>query len=236
MIRTALCGCLVLAALLAACTTADLDPAGSPTSDPDTGTVTQSLTNTCVIGCPSGYHPTKYFCSFCGGHTCTFSYDSTVCEPNAGFSFLKCDVGGCPANYHQTGTSCSSDCLGSSSAFCNGGPDQTSCQINAPIINPAGIGNGGWPANGQGQYEFHANTVLAIYGQNFVPVNQSRVIVSQNGRGWQMSAANSPYWWNGNYNQINTSLPFDIGVNQYATIAVSTDSGTSAGQSIYINP
>jgi hypothetical protein len=229
-----------LSALVMACTSLSVAPNDHDPSDVGPGEVTstteQALTQTCIIGCPFGMHPVQYFCSSCGGQTCIVSYDSTVCDPDVGFSFTKCNVGGCPSGYHQTATSCSQNCVGSSGTICGfGSTNQTTCQINPPIISAGGIGNGGFPANGQGQFEFHPNTVLSIFGQNFVPFG-SNVFVSQNGQTWRMPDANGAWWWNQNSSQINSSLPPGIVGNQNATVWVSTGSGTSAAQTIFIRP
>jgi len=224
-----------LSTLVMACSSVTSDPGETDPGDVNVSSSAQSLTRTCIIGCPAGFHPVQYFCGNCGGF-CTAAFDSTVCDPDGGFSFNKCDIGGCPSGYHQTGLSCNQNCVGSSGTLCSSfSPNQTTCQINAPIINAGGVVNGGFPSNGQGQYEFHPSTVMSIYGQNFVP-SGSNVFVNQNGNTWRLPDANGAWWFNGNSNQINSSLPIGIAVNQNATVWVATGSGNSGTQTIFISP
>lgn len=235
---------LMIAVLLSvsACTS----PGESVESDPGSpavSTTSQSLTQVCTTSCPAGYHPSQYFCR--GGCSpfddCSVIFDSVVCDPDAGVAFNTCILGGCPANYHEMGRQCTQGCIESSGHVCGdplgGGLNTSTCQLNPPTINvnPSGIGNGGFPGNGQGQYEFHPNTVLSIYGGNFVP-NGSSVSVTQNGRFWSLPNANPSWWWNGNSTQINASLPPGIAGNQFATVWVTTGAGSSASQNIFIMP
>jgi hypothetical protein len=217
------------------------DSGPSDQDSPPVSTVSQAaFANPCVVGCPAGSHPIQYYCGNCSPFAhCDVQYDSTICDPDVGVIFNTCLLGGCPANYHETGESCTQSCIASSGKVCGAplgsGLNTSTCQLNPPFINPAGIGNGGFPGNGQGQYEFHPNTVLSIYGGNFVP-SGSNVFVSQHGTTWRLPDANPSWWWNGNSTQINASLPPGIVGNQNATVWVATGSGSSASQNIFILP
>jgi hypothetical protein len=75
------------------------------------------------LGCPAGYHASRYSCSsLCG--TCSFgSNNQSYCEANAGAAFSVCGLG-CPAGYYASRYSCSSLCgtcsFGSNNqSFCN---------------------------------------------------------------------------------------------------------------------
>ncbi|MBM4353155.1 MAG: hypothetical protein FJ109_05060 [Deltaproteobacteria bacterium] len=77
----------------------------------------------CGMGCPAGYHPTGYSCSFNCGGSC-WSDNQTTCAPDCGNSFSKCGMG-CPAGYHATGYSCSFNCGDSCWS-----DNQTTCAAN----------------------------------------------------------------------------------------------------------
>jgi hypothetical protein len=232
---------IAMALIVSACASPGESPA-SDQGDPAVSTVAQAFTNYCTTVCPAGYHPSQYFCrGGCGiFDDCSVMFDSVVCDQDVGFSFNTCLLHGCPAGYHQTGADfCTQSCIASSGHICGpplgSGPNTSTCQIDAPTINPLGIGNGGFPGNGQGQYEFHPTTVLSIYGRNFVP-SGSNVWVSQGGNIWRLPDANPSWWWNGNSTQINASLPPGIQGNQNAMVWVTTGSGASGSQPISILP
>jgi hypothetical protein len=234
---------IAMALIVSACAS----PGESPVSDPGgpaVSTVAQASSNYyCTTSCPAGSHPIQYFCrGGCGPFDdCTVQDDSVVCDPDVGVSFNTCVLHGCPANYHETNSFCTQSCIESTGHVCGpplgSGPNTSTCQLDLPTINfnPSGIVNGGYPGNGQGIYEFHPNTVLSIYGRNFVP-SGSNVWVSQGSNFWRLPDANPSWWWNGNSTQINASLPPGIVGNQSATVWVTTGSGSSFSQSIPILP
>ena len=78
----------------------------------------------CGLGCPSGFHPTKYGCSFSCGGSCIGGNNQSTCAPTCGTSLTKCGLG-CPSGYYPTKYGCSFSCGGS----CIGGNNQTTCSL-----------------------------------------------------------------------------------------------------------
>lgn len=92
----------------------------------------------------------------------------------------------------------------------------TAFSFGPPTINQGGVVNGvDYQAN-----DIHPGTVVAIFGQWFLPADT--VIVNQGSNQWTIGAGSS--WWYDSGGQINATLPTDLQLGQ-ATVTVLTSAG-----------
>jgi hypothetical protein len=188
-----------------------------------TGIVADTMRRDCVIGCPAGWHPIDYYCNNCGGGTCSFAYDSQVCERDHVPSFDTCVLNGCPGGYEKAHDKCKQDCGASPTAMCStGNPNATHC-VAMPSLDAV--------TDTQGQLPIRVGQPISLWGQRFEPGGMRVRLMQQQGNVaaiWWLPDQDGSYWWNGNESQINTIVPSNVWANQPLLIDVWTSEAKNA--------